>query len=77
MGRSRGGLTSKIHLSADGRCRPAPHCAAGVPGITPLRRRAGEPGVRARVYADLPRPGPDPPSEGATLGFVGTPPSAG
>lgn len=22
MGRSRGGFTSKIHLSADGRCRP-------------------------------------------------------
>jgi len=37
IGRSRGGLTSKIHLAADRRCRPIARVTSWPPGS--LRRR--------------------------------------
>lgn len=65
LGRSRGGLTTKVHLAADGRCRPlALVLTAGQAGDTPAfievmaavrvpRLGAGRPRVRlAAVLAD-------------------------
>ncbi|WP_413253490.1 IS5 family transposase [Streptomyces pseudovenezuelae] len=60
IGRSRGGLTTKIHLSADGRCRPlAFHLTAGQAGDAPaftdvighlrVPRRRGRPRTRPDV----------------------------
>ncbi|MGP3982918.1 transposase [Streptomyces sp. KR80] len=64
IGRSRGGLTTKIHLAADGRCRPlAFHLTAGQAGDAPtftgvmarlrVPRRRGRPRARPdMVLAD-------------------------
>ncbi|WP_372445252.1 IS5 family transposase [Streptomyces verrucosisporus] len=60
IGRSRGGLTTKIHLAADGRCRPlAFHLTAGQAGDAPafpevmtrlrVPRRRGRPRTRPEV----------------------------
>ncbi|WP_443056484.1 IS5 family transposase [Streptomyces sp. MUM 178J] len=60
LGRSRGGLTTKIHLAADGNCRPlAFHLTAGQAGDAPafpqvmrrlrVPRRRGRPRTRPEV----------------------------
>ncbi|WP_078079240.1 DUF6207 family protein [Streptomyces niveus] len=37
-------------------------------GVTPIRREPGVPGVRARVHADIRRPGTPPASPGSPYG---------
>ncbi|MCW5253618.1 transposase [Streptomyces sp. SHP 1-2] len=59
MGRSRGGLTTKIHLAADGRCRPPAFVltagqAGDAPAFTDVMARLRVPRRRGR-----PRIGPD------------------
>lgn len=58
LGRSRGGLTTKIHLAADGRCRPlgfvlTPGRAGDVPAFTQVmaRLRVPRPAGRPRTTA--------------------------
>ncbi|WP_424864378.1 IS5 family transposase [Streptomyces sp. SAI-163] len=60
IGRSRGGLTTRIHLAADGRCRPlAFHLTAGQVGDAPAftevmaRLRVPRPRGRPRTRPDL------------------------
>ncbi|MFJ6790018.1 IS5 family transposase [Streptomyces angustmyceticus] len=51
LGRSRGGLTTKIHLAADGRCRPlAFHLTAGQAGDAPAFTQ-----VMAAIRVERPR----------------------
>ena len=40
LGRSRGGFTSKLHLSADGRCRPLSLVITGDPDAVHARAKA-------------------------------------
>jgi hypothetical protein len=59
LGRSRGGLTSKVHLSADRRCRPlsfvlTPGQAADSPRFTAVLER-----IKVRGPAGRPRTRPD------------------
>lgn len=75
IGRSRGGLTTKIHLAADDRCRPlAFHLTAGQAGDTPaftaimarlrVPRQRGRP--RTRLTWSWPTR-PTPPARSASI----------
>ncbi|MFF2008393.1 transposase [Streptomyces sp. NPDC058195] len=52
MGRSRGGFTTKVHLSTDGRCRPLPLI------LTPGQRADRTPFKPVLERIRVPRPGP-------------------
>ncbi|KND43108.1 transposase [Streptomyces stelliscabiei] len=59
LGRSRGGLTSKVHLAADRKCRPLPLVltagqAADSPQFVPVLQK-----VRVRLPVGRPRTRPD------------------
>jgi transposase len=58
IGRSRGGLTTKIHLPADGRCRPLAFVltagqAGDAPAFTDVSLRVPRPSGRPRTRPDL------------------------
>lgn len=65
LGRFRGGLTTKVHLAADGRCRPlSAKVAAGQPGDSPEFTT-----VLERIAVPDPRSGPAPCRPAAVLAY--------
>src|SRR5215213_9744185 len=62
IGRSRGGLTSKIHLAADRRCRPISRVTSAGQrhdslGLGPVLAAIADPPPRTRPASDPTRPG--------------------